>query len=190
MSGPHPPLGEDERRALLHLARSAIVARLENLPPPDWPRDRPRLVRPQAAFVTLKTGAVLRGCIGSLDPHASLADNVIRCAAAAATEDPRFPPLEPADAVELRIEISVLGPLARVHTPLEEVVPGRHGLVVSSGSRRGLLLPQVAAEHGWDARTFLGEACRKAGLPPDAWERGATVQAFEAEVFGEEDFPV
>jgi AmmeMemoRadiSam system protein A len=186
MTGSQPPLGEDERRALLHLARGAIVARLENLSPPDWPRDLPRLVRPQAAFVTLRTGSELRGCIGSLDPHAALADNVIRCAAAAATEDSRFAPLEASEAAGLRIEISVLGPLAKVRAPLEEIVPGRHGLVIASGSRRGLLLPQVAAEQGWDARTFLGETCRKAGLPPDAWERGATVQAFEAEVFGEE----
>ncbi len=187
MSEPPPPLHEDERRALLRLARTAIVARLENLPPPDWPRDRPRLLRPLAAFVTLKAGADLRGCIGSLDFHAALADNIIRCAAAAATDDPRFPPLDPAEAAGLRIEISILGPFARVHDPVEEIVPGRHGLVVSRGSRRGLLLPQVASEHGWDVRTFLGETCRKAGLPPDAWERGATVQAFEADVFGEEE---
>ena len=187
MSETLQPLHEDERRALLHLARTAIVARLENLPPPDWPLDHPRLLRPLAAFVTLKAGADLRGCIGSLDSHAALADNIIRCAAAAATEDRRFPPLDPAEATGLRIEISVLGPLATVHHPLMEIVPGRHGLVVSSGSRRGLLLPQVASEHGWDVRTFLEEACRKAGLPPDAWERGATVQVFEAEVFGEKE---
>ena len=188
MPGP-PPLREDERRALLHLARASITARLGGLPPPSLPAE-PRLLEPRAAFVSLRVDDDLRGCIGSLDPHAPLAETIIRCAAAAATEDPRFPPLEPAEAVSLRVEISALSSLVAVTNPLAEIVPGRHGLVVSIGSRRGLLLPQVAVEHGWDVRTFLRETCRKAGLPPDAWERGASVQAFEAEVFAEGIEPV
>jgi len=109
---------------------------------------------------------------------------VQECAVAAATEDPRFPPVSPGELPSLRVEVSVLTPLAPILP--EEVEIGRHGLMVSQGGRRGLLLPQVPVEWGWDRETFLDQACVKAGLPPSAWRHGATLQAFTAEVFGEE----
>ena len=101
----------------------------------------------------------------------------------AAFHDPRFLPVTAEEAPELQVEISVLSPLRPVAP--QEVVVGRHGLVVSHGSRRGLLLPQVAVEQEWDATTFLEQTCLKAGLPADAWKQGATLQAFTAEVFGD-----
>jgi uncharacterized protein (TIGR00296 family) len=90
------------------------------------------------------------------------------------------------EARSLRISISILSSLSSV-TP-SDVEIGRHGLVISQGMRRGLLLPQVPVEHGWDRNTFLEQTCVKAGLPPDAWQRGARIEAFTAEVFGDSDF--
>jgi AmmeMemoRadiSam system protein A len=109
---------------------------------------------------------------------------VQECAVAAATEDPRFPPVSANELPSLRIEISVLTPLVPIRP--EEVQVGRHGLMVSKGRMRGLLLPQVPVEWGWDREMFLDQTCVKAGLPPSAWRHGATLQAFTAEVFGEE----
>lgn len=179
-----PPLREDEGRALLAVAREAIASRLGRRPVPEPDQVPARLLVHQGAFVTLRRTGKLRGCIGLVAPSEPLVRMVANCALSAAFDDPRFPPLEPAELEQVRIEISVLTPLE----PVKEtdcIVPGRHGLMVSLGSRRGLLLPQVAAEHGWDVRTFLAETCRKAGLPTDAWERGALIETFEAEVFSE-----
>ena len=110
---------------------------------------------------------------------------VQECAVAAATEDPRFPPVSPDELSSLRVEISVLTPLVLIRP--EEVEVGRHGLMIAQGRRRGLLLPQVPVEWGWDRETFLDQTCVKAGLPPSAWRHGATLWAFTAEVFGEEE---
>jgi AmmeMemoRadiSam system protein A len=137
-------------------------------------------------FVTLRAGNELRGCIGILEPARPLAEAVAQCAAAAATEDPRFPPLSRDELGRVSIEISALAAPVPVSDP-GQVVLGRHGLLVSRGRRRGVLLPQVPVEQGWDLATFLRETCLKAGLPPDAWRSGARLEAFGAEVFGEEE---
>jgi AmmeMemoRadiSam system protein A len=119
----------------------------------------------------------------SADP---LAETVARMALAAARSDRRFDPLREDELADVVIEISVLGPLHEVRP--EDVVIGRHGLLVRGGGRQGVLLPQVAAEHGWSRETFLEKTCAKAGLPPGAWRRaGALVFAFSATVFGEGD---
>jgi AmmeMemoRadiSam system protein A len=116
-------------------------------------------------------------------PVAPLFETIAQTAAAAAFEDPRFEPVTTSEASELKIEISVMSPLFPITSDQVEV--GKHGLLISTGSRRGLLLPQVPIEHGWDAETFLNETCRKACLPHDAWRLGARIEAFTAEVFGE-----
>ena len=137
-------------------------------------------------FVTVKTHGELRGCLGTLQCAGGLAGEVARCAADAASDDPRFPPVSPAELPGLSIDVSVLGPLEPIDRPHPDaIVIGRHGLVVEQGRRRGLLLPQVATEWGWTAEQFLRQTCLKAGLPPDAWQRGASVFRFEAEVFGD-----
>jgi AmmeMemoRadiSam system protein A len=146
----------------------------------------PRLRLPQAAFVTLRSAGGLRGCIGTLAADRALAEAVAGCAVAAALEDPRFPPLRHGELAGIRFEISALGLLVPAPDP-GVVVPGRHGVVISLGRRRGLLLPQVAEEEGWDRDTFLMHACRKAGLPDDAWQGAARIEVFEAEVFSEDD---
>ena len=177
------------RRALLAQARRAIAARVNGAPPPalDDP-DLPPI--DGGAFVTIEKGGELRGCIGSLETDRPVGEVVTRVAAAAATEDPRFPPVRPSELGLIDLEISLLGPLEPVEPPdASRVVVGRHGLVVERGLRRGLLLPQVAVEWEWDADTFLQQTCVKAGLPRDAWRTGARVFRFVAEVFGERDEP-
>jgi uncharacterized protein len=179
-----PLLTLDEQRLILELARRAITARLgdRNLPSP---RNPPlRLLVQQGAFVTLHLGATLRGCVGMVPPLRPLVTTVMECAAAAATADPRFSPLEASELERVTIEISALNPPFRIAEP-SQVALGTHGLMITAGRRRGLLLPQVAVEQGWNATIFLEETCVKAGLPPDAWARGAIVEAFSAQVFSE-----
>ncbi len=174
-----------ERQLLLRLAHDSIQAALEgrdqglDLTPPS-----PHLAEPRGAFTTLHLQGKLRGCIGYILPVDSLYKTVADTARAAAFEDPRFEPVTLAEASELRLEISVLSPPQPIRP--DEVIVGRHGLIVSQGNHRGLLLPQVPVEWEWNRETFLAQTCLKAGLPPDAWQHGAQLQGFTAEVFGEE----
>lgn len=141
------------------------------------------LKQPYGAFVTLKRGGELRGCIGHIIGNAPLSETVAAMARAAATQDPRFPPLTAAELKGLSLEISVLTPLEPV-LDAREIVVGKHGLYIVYGARRGLLLPQVATEQGWDRETFLDQTCWKAGLPPGAWrDPQAKLYKFGAEVF-------
>jgi len=176
---------QDERQLLLHLAHRAISAVLDvrklDLTPPT-----PHLADPRGAFTTLHLDGKLRGCIGYVLPKHSLFQTVAETAQAAAFEDPRFVPVTQEEARLLRVEISVLSPLKPIRP--EEVEVGHHGLVVSGGGRRGLLLPQVPVEWGWDRETFLAQTCLKAGLPSDCWMHDAEIKAFTAEVFSDEDF--
>jgi len=181
-----PSLSPQARKKLLSIAREAIEAGLHGRPyTPREPSD-PQLRRRAGAFVTLHERGALRGCIGTFRDDLPLYRNVAEMARAAAFEDPRFPPLGREEFDRVDLEISVLTPMRRVTHP-EEVEVGRHGLCVVQGPYRGVLLPQVAVEHGWDRETFLSHTCLKAGLPPDAWKRGAEILVFEAEVFGEKD---
>ncbi len=173
-----------DRQRLLRHARDAVAARLEEREPE--PLASPAaLGEPAAAFVTIRLDDRLRGCIGSVEPDEPLHEVVARCAVDAAIRDPRFPPLRPAELPDVRFEVSVLTPFRRVADPAETEV-GRHGVMVEQGPHRALLLPQVPAEWGWDRDTFLSQTCVKAGLPADAWQTGAAVHTFEAEVFGED----
>jgi AmmeMemoRadiSam system protein A len=184
MSGPDAPyLDAKEREELLRVARRTVEGYVRDRRVPEVSGLSGRLAAPGAAFVTLKKKGRLRGCIGYTEAVAPLFKVVQECAVAAATEDPRFPPGTPAELPSIDLEISVLTPLVPIRA--DEVEVGRHGLMVSHLGRRGLLLPQVPVELGWDRETFLDQTCVKAGLPPDAWRRGATLEAFTAEVFGE-----
>ena len=173
---------EDQRR-LLSLARRAIEARVRREPPPAPDRGG-TLESARSAFVTIHCHGDLRGCLGRLDPDEPLATTVAELAASVSDSDPRFDPLRPGELEAVDVEISVLTPEREV-TSIADVEVGRHGLIVDQGGRRGLLLPQVATEYGWDAETFVSQACVKAGLPADAWRRGARILVFEAQVFGE-----
>lgn len=177
---------ESERQALLWLARESIAAYLEHRSLPH--SDVAAAQRPGGAFVSLHNHGELRGCIGHIEPTQPLGAVVSRCAIAAATEDPRFPTVTTTELADLDIELSLLGELEPVSS-IEEIEVGRHGLVVEMGWHRGLLLPQVATEWGWDRATFVAHTCAKAGLPRDAWKQGAKLFRFEAEVFGEAHRP-
>jgi len=179
------PLNAADRHTLLSLARQAVIARVRGLAAPDPGPLSPRLAEAGAAFVSIHRGLELCGCLGCFTPRREgLAQVVIDMAGAAATTDPRFPPLAETDLAGTVIEVSVLGPLIPIAGP-GDVVIGRDGVLVDQYARRGLLLPQVAARLGWSAEQLLTEACRKAGLPPEAWRGGARVHRFEADVFAE-----
>ena len=136
-------------------------------------------------FVTVHHRGDLRGCLGALDCRDRIVESIARLAASVAHEDYRFRPIEIDELAHTSLDLSVLTPPQPVsdHSMIEI---GRHGLIIEQGTRRGLLLPQVAPEHGWDRETFLAHTCIKAGLPRTAWMRGASLFCFEAEVFGED----
>lgn len=178
----HHEFTQEERGTLLKLAHASIEAVLEkreiSLDPPSQ-----HLAAPRGAFTTIYFRKELHGCVGYVFPVASLYRTVAETARAAAFEDTRFPPVTREEAPDLEISLSILSGLQPVRP--EDIEIGRHGLVISQHGRRGLLLPQVSVEHGWNRVTFLEQTSRKAGLPPDAWQQGATIEAFIAEVFGD-----
>ena len=182
-----PPLNEDEQRCLLSVARQSIRAALQRetldlgLIASSLPSSR--LGEVGAAFVSLHRHGRLRGCVGYIVARKSLFETVAEAATAAAFHDLRFPPLREDEFDGLEIEISVLSPFFPVAP--EDIRPGEHGLMVSLGPQRGLLLPQVASEYGWTRERFLEETCAKAGLEADAWRQGAKIEAFTASVFSE-----
>ena len=181
-----PPTTEynrQERELLLQLAHRSIEAALEGRTL-DLTAPTAHLEEMRGAFTTLHLQGRLRGCIGYVIPTHSLYRTVAETAQAAAFDDPRFRPVTVEEAPHLSVEISVLSPPQPIRP--EDVVPGVHGLIVSQGGRRGLLLPQVPVEWHWDRDTFLAQTCLKAGLPSDAWRQDVDLQAFTAEVFGDE----
>jgi AmmeMemoRadiSam system protein A len=126
----------------------------------------------------------LRGCIGVVDAFEPLGESIARCAANAALHDPRFSPVRADELPELEIELSLLSPLEPILP--EKIEIGKHGLLISQGSKRGLLLPQVAVEHKFGRDQFLEETCRKAGLNANAWQEPETqILGFACEVFSE-----
>ena len=178
-------LSPEDRDSLLAEARQAVSDALAGRPPR---RIAPEgiFARRAGVFVSFHLDGDLRGCIGHPDGNQTLATVVPQCAVSAATGDPRFEAVSADELERCVIEISVLGPISEVRDP-GEIVVGRDGLIAEQGWRRGLLLPQVAVEYGWDREAFLARTCAKAGLAPDAWKRGATISAFEAEVFDDAD---
>ena len=174
----------EERSLLLKLAHAAIAAVLTGqkiaLDPPS-----PHLAEPRGAFTTIYVHGELRGCVGFVFPIHSLYRTVAETAQSAAFEDTRFPPISGEEAADLAVSLSVLS-LTQAIRP-EDVEIGKHGVLISQHGRRGLLLRLVPVEHGWDRVKFLEQTCRKAGLPMDAWRHGAILEAFTAEVFGDQD---
>jgi AmmeMemoRadiSam system protein A len=184
LSPPHvkPEYSVEERKLLLQIAHGSIASAFQRHGLPSVATSS-HLAEPRGVFATLYLEGRLRGCVGYPSAILPLYRATVETARAAAFDDPRFAPLTSAEADEIEISLSVLSPLTPI-TP-EEIQIGRHGLVISDSPRRGLLLPQVPAEHGWDRTSFLEQTCLKAGLPPDAWRRGASIEGFTAEVFGD-----
>ncbi len=201
-----------QRRTLLRIAHQAILSALEGRPFPEAPPIPSGLAEPRGVFTTLYLRSdlhrelggelhreshreshrehqrQLRGCVGYALPIAPLYRAVAETARAAAFDDSRFLPVTLEEASQLEVSLSVLSRLVSILPEAVEV--GRHGLLISDGARRGLLLPQVPVEYGWDRETFLEQTCRKAGLPLDAWRKTATIEAFTAEVFSDADVEV
>jgi AmmeMemoRadiSam system protein B/AmmeMemoRadiSam system protein A len=178
-------LTNDEKKALLRIARTSIEAELGGTKPPASKRQG-TLDEKRGAFVCLKKRNHLRGCIGFIEAKTPLAKTVEEMSIAAAFRDPRFPPLKKEELKDVQLEISVLTPLRKI-ADVGEIEVGTHGLYIRKGGCAGLLLPQVATEYGWDRGTFLKETCRKAGLGPDAWRDPETeIYLFSADVFSEE----
>ena len=174
----HPPeLTALHRQALLELARQAIAEYLKTRRVPKHQTGDPALLQPSGAFVTLWRRGELRGCIGHIDADMPLCRAVQQMAVAAAVNDPRFPPVEEEELGDIEAEINILSPLAPVASA-DEIEVGKHGLMITKGIYRGLLLPEVAVERKWDRYEFLEAVCWKAGLPPGAWREGATLQTF------------
>ena len=174
---------EADRQRLLRIARDALAAHVAGTRTPEAELTG-AAARLAGAFVTLHAGTELRGCIGHVEANEPLGVVIARSAVAAGSSDPRFPGITAAELPGLHIEISILSPFAPVSS-LADIQIGIDGLIVQLGWHRGLLLPQVAAEWHWDRETFVAETCRKAGLAGDAWEKGAKIWKFQAEVFGE-----
>ncbi len=178
-------LSDSEKKILLHAARCSVESAVRCGSPSSLTTDIPSLLIPCGAFVTLREDSELRGCIGYIEAGKSLIETVQEVAAKAALEDVRFYRLEENELERIRIEISVLSEMVRIEG-MDEIEIGKHGLLIENGRYRGLLLPQVATEHGWDREMFLAQVARKAGLPPTV-PQGSNVNVciFTAEVFGD-----
>ena len=180
-------LSEVEQKAILDLARRAVVEavcrkhRLENIPKTEV------LATKRGVFVTLHVARRLHGCIGVIEAKGPLGEAIVHCAASAALQDPRFSQMQMADLATLEIEVSLLSPLQPIRP--DEIVIGKHGLLIEHGLCRGLLLPQVAVEHQLDRERFLRETCHKAGLAGDAWKGPETrILGFTCEIFADPGF--
>jgi len=178
-------LTDAQEKRLLAVARESIEYYLANGKQKTFANTDSELAVPAGAFVTLKEQGELRGCIGQVEAVAPLLETVASCAISSAVHDPRFPPVTGVEVPKLKIEISVLTPAVAV-AKVEDIVVGRDGLIIEKGFHRGLLLPQVPEEWGWNREQFLQNLCRKAGLGPDEWKSGAKIYSFQALVFGEE----
>ena len=173
----------DDQRRLLRLAARAFEARVRGAADPDV-ETTDGLGLKRGAFVSIFRNGELRGCLGRIKSNLPLSRMVFQLAQAVADSDPRFEKVTPQELAEIGFEISVLTREREIES-VTEIEVGRHGLIVEQGSIRGLLLPQVPIEHGWDREVFLDHTCLKAGLSADAWRRGARIFVFEALVFGE-----
>ncbi|MBI3840437.1 MAG: TIGR00296 family protein [Thaumarchaeota archaeon] len=189
-------LSMDEGRAAVDLARASLVHRVRGTSPAPRSWEQGPFSELRGAFVTFYTGSRapdgLRGCIGFPYPVKKLGDAIVEAALAAASEDPRFPPITAAELDSVVVEVSILTPPQELEPEMRTDLPslvriGIDGLIISSRGASGLLLPQVATDFGMGPQEFLSQACIKAGLPPEAWlAEGTEVQVYQAEIFGEE----
>jgi uncharacterized protein len=178
-------LNAQEQEILLSIARQAIVDQVQTGRYEVEPREEKSLNSRSGCFVSIKQQGKLRGCIGNFQSELPLFVEVAEMAVSSATNDPRFYPMHKADLVDFQLEISVLSPLEKIEE-MDEIEVGKHGIYLEKSFHRGVLLPQVAAEHRWDRKTFLMQTCIKAGLPTDAWKtEDAEIYIFSAQVFSE-----
>jgi AmmeMemoRadiSam system protein A/AmmeMemoRadiSam system protein B len=176
-----PQLSSEKKQELMQLATKAIESYVIEGVMPDYHSDDPLLNRKAGVFVTIRNKGMLRGCIGHMTAERALGKAVQEMAIAAATSDPRFPPLTKQEIEQITTKIAILSPMKRINH--QEVEVGKHGLLISHAGRRGVLLPEVASDRNWDKETFLENLCRKAGLPGNTWRQNPTLYAFTSVVF-------
>ena len=182
-------LSDDEKRELLRIARASLREFLRSGRTPPGKPHRASLTANAGVFVSLHQGSELRGCVGNVEEDEPLYKAIQNMAVAAASRDPRFDPLTRDMLDEITIEVSVLGHRQPVENP-GAIELGVHGVAVTSGPRRGLLLPQVATENNWDASTLVAHTCAKAGLDGEAWQNdGVRLEVFTAQVFDDKSHP-
>jgi AmmeMemoRadiSam system protein A len=177
-------LTKKEQRDLLKIARDTIVSYVTSGDVPAVETASVGLNLESGCFVTIKQHGQLRGCIGNFVSDRPLYRLVQEMAVSAAIRDPRFYPMKPQDLKDFDLEISVLSPLELISS-VDQIQVGTHGIYLVKNSFRGVLLPQVATEYGWDRDTFLRHTCLKAGLPENAWQKDCQIYIFSALVFGE-----
>lgn len=179
------PLSNDDKSLLLNIARQTIESYIKTKKIQGFDVHGQALLERRGVFVCIKESGELRGCIGVFTSDKPLYLTVVDMAVCASTQDPRFSPLIASKLSKISIELSCLTPMKKIKD-VSEIQVGRHGIYIVKGPCRGVLLPQVATECGWDRDTFLEHTCLKAGLQPDCWKKGgADIYIFEAEVFGE-----
>jgi len=178
-------LTDAEKQFLLGIARSTIVSYVTSGQVEKVVSDSPGLLQQSGCFVTIHQNSQLRGCIGNFISDQPLYLLVQEMAVSAATRDPRFYPMKAHDLRSFDLEISVLSPLTRI-SDLDDIRVGEHGLYLIKGHNRGVLLPQVAVEYGWDRDEFLRHTCLKAGLPENAWQQECEIYIFSAQIFSEQ----
>ncbi|MGQ9618570.1 MAG: AmmeMemoRadiSam system protein B [Candidatus Aminicenantia bacterium] len=177
-------LTEGQKEKLLKIARDSIEAFVKEGKIIELKEDDPIINTKTGVFVTLKEHGMLRGCIGFTEPLFPLYQGVQRAGIFAATRDPRFTPLSKEELPLIHLEISVLTSLRRINN-VKEIIVGKHGIMIEKEGKRGLLLPQVAVENGWNREQFLDQTCIKANLPYGCWKKDAEIQIFEAIIFEE-----
>lgn len=181
-------LNREQQIKLLQLARKTISGKLgidEGIDTFDFPDEI--FKEETGAFVTIHLNGKLRGCIGYIQGVKPIPETVIEVSLSSAFKDPRFIPLSEKEYRNIEIEISIMSPIEHV-ADIDDIVVGRDGLIISKGHNRGLLLPQVPVEQGWDKAEFLTHTCLKGGLQGDSWKKeGVKIEKFSAQVFSEKD---
>lgn len=185
-------LSDEDGKFLVKLARKAIVTYLTEKKVIEIPKDAdPKLMENMGVFVTLNLKNALRGCIGYPEPVMPLLNAVVDAAISAAIRDPRFNPVTPEELDKIDVEVSVLTKPEEIEVEnpteyLQKVVIGEDGLIIESGPYRGLLLPQVATDWGWDEEEFLNNTCMKAGLSSNCWQStDVKIYKFGSQIFNE-----
>ncbi|MGQ9617400.1 MAG: TIGR00296 family protein [Candidatus Aminicenantia bacterium] len=179
-------MDENQKIELLKIARNSIEEYLKNKKFISPETTDLQIKEKKGVFVTLKVKGDLRGCIGYPLPYKPLFSAVAELAIESATGDPRFPPIRIEELEDMEIEISVLT-IPKPISSYEKIQIGRHGIIVSKGPFKGVLLPQVPVEYKWNLEDYLSHGCLKAGLPADEWKRGVKIEVFEAEIFSEKE---
>lgn len=179
-------LTQTQKSELFSMARKSIRDYLKSGQRQKIQTDDALFLEKRGAFVTLKKSGRLRGCIGRIAADEPLIKVICDMAIEAATADPRFPSVSESELDSIGLEISVMSPIEQI-TDISKIKVGTHGIIIRKGFASGLLLPQVAAEYGWNTEQFLEQTCVKAGLNRDDWKKGAKIFIFSAEVFGEKE---